>query len=303
MPDICSRALWLRAGGALTCFLPWRIRRLQRRINSPYSRILIFIVPYNIDNFAGVVNVFEIKLDNARYWRDCIGAIGALVDEGLFNITKEGISLKAMDPSSISMIAFTIPSKAFSKFTVDKNTTIGLNLENLNKILSRTRDDEALVMKDTDSKLSMEFVGAASKRKYRLQLIDVKKSVEKEPNVAFDAKVEISADPLKDILKDASLLSSYITFKAAKDQFTTSAHGDSGELEELHTNDGSVVKKVDVEKNADAVFNLEFLENMVGPCPSGNTVSIAMKSNEPLKLSYNIGESSLSYFLAPYMED
>lgn len=247
--------------------------------------------------------MFEIKLDDAKYWRDCIGAIGALVDEGLFNITKEGIALKAMDPSSISMVSFFMPSKAFSKFTIDKNTSIGINLENLGKILSRTREDEALVMKDSDSKLSMEFIGPVSRRRYKLQMIDVKKSAEKEPNVEFDANVEISGDPLKDILKDASLLSSYISFKAVKDQFTTSAHGDSGELEELHSKDGNIVKKVDATKNADAVFNLEFLENMVRSCPTGNSVAIAMKSNEPLKLSYNIGESSISYFLAPYMED
>lgn len=247
--------------------------------------------------------MFEIKLDNAKYWRDCISAVGALVDEGLFNITKEGISLKAMDPSSISMVSFFMPAKAFSKFTIDKNTGIGINLENLGKILSRTREDEALVMKDSDSKLSMEFIGPGSRRRYKLQMIDVKKSVEKEPNVEFDANVELSGDPLKDILKDASLLSSYISFKAAKDQFTTSAHGDSGELEELHSKDGAVVRKIDAGKNADAVFNLEFLENMVKSCPLGNSVSISMKSNEPLRLSYKIGDADLSYFLAPYMED
>jgi proliferating cell nuclear antigen len=247
--------------------------------------------------------MFEIKLDNAKYWRDCIGAIGGLVDEGLFNITKDGITLKAMDPSSISMVSFSMPSKSFSKFNIDKNSSIGINLENLGKILSRTRDDEALVMKDSEGKLSLEFVGPSSRRRYKLQMIDVKKSVEKEPNVVFDANVEISGDPLKDILKDASLISSYISFKASKDQFTTTAHGDSGELEELHEKDGAVMKKVDATKNAEAVYNLEFLENMVKSCPSGNVISIAMKSNEPLKLSYKIGDADLSYFLAPYMED
>ena len=247
--------------------------------------------------------MFEIKLDNAKYWRDCIGAIGSLVDEGLFNISKDGITLKAMDPSSISMISFSMPSKAFSKFTIDKNSSIGVNMENLGKILSRTRDDEALVMKDSEGKLSLEFVGASSRRRYKLQMIDVKKSVEKEPNVAFDANVEISGDPLKDILKDASLISSYIAFKASKDQFTTSAHGDSGELEELHNKDGAIMRKVDAEKNAEAVYNLEFLENMVKSCPSGNAIQIAMKSNEPLRLSYKIGDSELVYYLAPYMED
>jgi proliferating cell nuclear antigen len=226
--------------------------------------------------------MFEIKMENAKYWRDCISAIGSLVDEGLFNITKEGISLKAMDPSSISMVSFFMPSKSFSKYTIDKAASVGVNLENLSKILSRTRDNESLVMKDVESKLSLEFIGPNSRRRYRLQLIDVKKSVEKEPNVEFDAFVEINGDPLKDIIKDASLISSYISFKASKDQFAISAHGDSGELEELHDKDGDIMKKVDASKNADAVFNLEFLENMVKSCPQGNSVSISLKSSEPM---------------------
>lgn len=247
--------------------------------------------------------MFELKLDNAKYWRDCVESIVGLVDEGLFNITKEGISLKAMDPSSISMVSFFMPEKAFSKYSVEKNMNVGVNLENLSKILSRTRDNEALVMKDSDNKLSMEFIGPSSRRRYKMQLIDVKKSVEKEPNVAFDAHVEINGETLKDIIKDASLISSYIAFKASKDQFGVSAKGDSGELESLHEKSGDTLKKIEVQKNADAVFNLEFLENMVKSCPIGNAVNIQLKSNEPLKLNYKIGDADISYFLAPYMEE
>ncbi len=247
--------------------------------------------------------MFELKIDNAKYWKDCVAAIGSLVDEGLFIITKEGIALKAMDPSSISMISFFMPNKAFSKFNIDKNMNVGLNIDNLNKILSRTRDNESLVMKDTDNKLSLEFVGEGSKRRYKMQLIDVKKSVEKEPNVEFDAHVEINGEPFKDIIKDASLISSYIGFKASKEQFSVSARGDSGELEELHEGDGNIVKKIDAKKGAESTFNLEFLENMVRGCPIGSNISIALKSSEPMKLRYNIGDAELSYFLAPYMEE
>ncbi|MDE1823955.1 MAG: proliferating cell nuclear antigen (pcna) [Candidatus Micrarchaeota archaeon] len=247
--------------------------------------------------------MFEIKLDNAKYWRDCVASIVSLVDEGLFNVTKEGISLKAMDPSSISMVSFFMPEKAFSKYSVDKSTNVGLNLENLSKILSRTRDNEALVMKDSDNKLSMEFISPSSRRRYKMQMIDVKKSVEKEPNVDFEAHVEISGDQLKEIIKDAGLISSYIAFKATKDQFGVSARGDSGELEALHDKNGDVIKKIEASKPADAVFNLEFMDNMVKSCPIGNSVLIDLKSNEPLRMNYNIGEASISYFLAPYMEE
>jgi DNA polymerase III sliding clamp (beta) subunit (PCNA family) len=34
-----------------------------------------------------------------------------------------------MDPSGISMVSFFIPSKAFSKYEIDKEESVGLNLE------------------------------------------------------------------------------------------------------------------------------------------------------------------------------
>jgi DNA polymerase III sliding clamp (beta) subunit (PCNA family) len=74
-------------------------------------------------------------------------------------------------------------------------------------------------------------------------------------------------------------------------------------LEELHDKGNEAIKKLEANKSADSVFNLEFLENMVKSCPIGNSVSIELKSNEPLRLTYSIGESTVSYFLAPYMEE
>lgn len=247
--------------------------------------------------------MFELKIDNAKYWKDCISAIVSLVDEGLFNITKEGITLKAMDPSSISMISFTMPNKSFSKFTVEKPTSIGLNIENLDKMLSRTRDGESLIMKDSENKLLLEFIGPNGKRRYKLQLIDVKKSVEKEPNVEFDANIKINGEPLKDIIKDAGLISSYISFSASKNQFLVRARGDSGELEEFHESDSGIMKKMENKKEAESTFNLEFLENMIRACPPGSDIDISLKSNEPMKLGYNIGDANVTYFLAPYMEE
>lgn len=247
--------------------------------------------------------MFELKLDNAKYWRDCVEAIVSLVDEGIFSIAKDGISLRAMDPSGISMISFFIPSKAFSKYELEKSMDVGLNIDNLSKIMSRTRDDEALVIKDVDGKLSLEFVGAKNRRRYRLHLIDVRKKDDKEPKVEFDANVEVDGEHFKNALKDASLISSYITFKAAKNNFTISAKGDSGDLEELNEIDGVSVKKLDAGKEADAVFNLEFLENMVRSSPIGNAIKLGIKSDQPLRLTYNIGDAIVTYFLAPYVEE
>ncbi len=246
--------------------------------------------------------MFEIKIDSAEYWRDCLEAIVSLVEEGSFHISKEGISLRAMDPSGISMVSFSIPSNAFSKFSVSDATAIGLNLSNLSKIMQRTRPNEALVMKDSDNKLSLEFISESGKRRYKIPLIDIRKNADKEPDVKFDVLADVMAEPMKNIIKDAAQMSSYISFKAAKNQFIASAYGDSGELEGSYEVDGKVIKKIDASKNASAVFNLEYLDNMVRGCPIGNEISLSLKTDEPLKLNYKIRDASITYYLAPYME-
>ncbi len=246
--------------------------------------------------------MFEIKIDDARYWKSCVDSIVSLVDEGTFNISKEGISLKAMDPSGISMVSFFIPNKAFSKFEVEKTAGVGLNLDNLGKILASARQNEQLVMKDAGNKLSMEFIGPNGKRRYKLPMIDVKKDADKEPKIAFESNIEVRSDALKDILKDANLLSTYIGFKTDKNSFMVLAKGDAGELEEEHLNNTDAIKKLSVDKASSATFNLEYLERIIGACPAENAVSLSLKTEEPIRIDYKIGDATLNYYLAPYME-
>lgn len=245
--------------------------------------------------------MFEIKIDDARYWKNCVDSIVSLVDEGTFNITKEGITLKAMDPSGISMVSFSIPNKAFSKFDVEKPTSVGLNLDNLGKILASSRNNEQLVMKDSGNKLAIEFIGQTGKRRYKLPMIDVKKDADKEPKIGFESMVEVKSDSLKEILKDATLLSTYISFKTDKNSFVVAAKGDAGELEEEHSN-GDAIKKLDVTKSSTATFNLEYLERIISACPADTHVELSLKTEEPIKVNYKIGDAQLAYFLAPYME-
>ena len=246
--------------------------------------------------------MFDIKIDDARYWRDCVGSIVSLVDEGSFNISKEGISLKAMDPSGISMVSFFIPNKAFSKYDVEKPTNVGLNLENLNRILSSARNNEQLVMKDSSNKLSIEFIGENSRRRYKLPMIDVKKEADKEPKIEFESKVELKSDSFKEVLKDATSLSTLIGFRTEKDNFKIVAKGDAAELEEEHSGNAEFVKKMDVSKPSAVTFNLEYLERIVRACPQGNSISMSIKTEEPIRIDYKIGDASLAYYLAPYME-
>lgn len=246
--------------------------------------------------------LFDIKIDDAKYWKNCIDSIVNLIDEGTFQISKDGISLKAMDPSGISMISFFIPNKAFSKYEVEKQASIGLNISNLSKILASARPGEQLQMKDSNNKFAIEFIGEKSRRRYRLPMIEVKKDADKEPKVEFESKVEVKSDSFKDILGDANLLSTYIGFKTDKDSFVVFAKGDAGELEEEHMNAAEVIKKIETSKPSSATFNLDYLGRIVKACPPSSFINLSIKTDEPIKVNYGIGDAEVAYYLAPYME-
>jgi proliferating cell nuclear antigen len=247
--------------------------------------------------------MFELKIDDARYWKACIDSIVGLIDEGTFSITKDGVSLKAMDPSGISLVSFSIPNKAFSKYEIDKTSTVGLNIDNLSKILNSSRVNEQLVMKEKDNKFTIEFISQNSRRRYRLPLIETRKeAVDKEPKIEFDAIVEVKSDHLKEMLKDANLLSTYIGFKTDKDSFVVVAKGDAGELEEEHLGTADAIKRIEVKKPTGATFNLDYLERMISACPQNSNVTLSLKTEEPIRIDYKIGEAMLAYYLAPYME-
>ena len=53
--------------------------------------------------------MFKAKMADAKFLKDMMGAISILVDEATFDVTPEGIKLRAMDPSRVAMVDFEWP--------------------------------------------------------------------------------------------------------------------------------------------------------------------------------------------------
>lgn len=268
--------------------------------------------------------MFDIKIDDARYWKNCVDSIVNLVDEGSFSISKEGVSLKAMDPSGISMVVFNAPNKIFSKYNVsdskdskednkeDKaeklsekapsSSIVGLNLDNFSKLLDTARSGEQLIIKDKDNRVIMNFVGNGSHRDYILPMIDVRKASENEPKIEFDSFVKIRGDHIKSIIRDASQMSTYLGLKVEENSLIVSAKGDAGEMKEEFEVNKDQISEINVKSPSSSTFNLDYLSKMIKACPSNEFITLSMKTDQPIKLNYKIGDAEVSYYLAPYME-
>ncbi|MGB9635559.1 MAG: proliferating cell nuclear antigen (pcna), partial [Candidatus Micrarchaeia archaeon] len=242
------------------------------------------------------------EFENAREFKSAIEALSNLIDEGSFSIKKEGLGLHALDPSQIAMVVFTMPSSAFADYQIESSQNVGLNLENLNKILNRG-STEKLSIYDEDNRVVVQFSDGKSKKVFKVPVIDVSGGIEREPKVEHDAEVLINSGKFKDAIKDISLVSSHITFEARGKTLKISASGDNAEamIEYTEGEDGAI-KKMDVKSVAKVTFPVQYLDDMVKGADNSEDVELSLKTNAPLKLKYKLGNATFVYYLAPRID-
>ena len=247
--------------------------------------------------------MFELSLDSAKTFKDCIDAIATLIDEGHFEIGADGMKLRAMDPSQVAMVDFSLPKKAFEKYDVKNESRIALNMDDLNRVTTRYRPEEKLTLKLDDSKarITLVFRGKHTRR-FNLPLLDIAHVPTRQPKIEFDSRIRMQGGALKEALKDTSLVSSYVVLSANPEGFVIEASGDKGNVTvETAKTDGILLEHA-VNKECRAMFPLEYLNDILKAADAGAVVSLDMKTNAPLRVEYQIGDATVVYYLAPRVE-
>ena len=235
-----------------------------------------------------------IELKNLDYWKRAIDAISSFISEGNFRFNDEGVSLKAVDPSQIVLVNFSMPKTAFDKFSVEP-AFVGLDLVALSKIMARALSKDRLSFRIGDSEMQLRLDGEIT-RSFALPLMDVSEAEVKIPNPEFDASVEINARILKEALKDASLFGSSVVFRVRGNQFLIEARGSSGTLNTV----AKQAKSIAIKAKSEVVskYSLNFLQNIVKDAEPEQKILLQLKSDSPMRVSYKLGPANMEFYLA-----
>lgn len=247
--------------------------------------------------------MIKLVVKDIKEFHKSIDAIGVLINEGLFTIDNEKMYLRATDPSQISLVDFVMPKDSFEEFVVDLNEDLdkvafGINVNNLLQILSHSNNDEKLVLeiKEDKSILQIELIGK-SKRTFSIPLIDVSEQEQPLPKVQFDVNVQIPSEELMSGIKDANLFSSHIVFRIEENKFFLETQSSKGKFKQEIESDSSIVISG---AKAKAMFPLDYLQNMIKNAKT--IITLKLKDDMPLELSYTIGNAAIRYFLAPRVD-
>ena len=243
----------------------------------------------------------RIVMDDAPKLKAAIEAIVNLVEEGVFEMGNEGIRLKAMDPSQISMISFFMPKEAFSTYELSEERKLGLDVDKLSKVLARAKGGESAELGVEDGRFVVGFVGKKCRRTFKLPLIEISGGLEREPKIEYKSYVKIDADAFKEILKDAKLVSSHVRLVLGDKSFVVEIKGDDGEVKEEFDPECDEVKELHGSE-AKATFPLQYMEDIVRASKGGTPVTIYMETDRPLKVEYEVEGAKSVYYLAPRIE-
>ncbi len=245
----------------------------------------------------------KLVLDNAVEFKKAVDAISVLIDEAELIISKDGLKLKATDPSQISMIDFKMPKEAFSEYEIESETKIGIDLDYLSQVMNRSKSGEKLLLElnEKESRLKIQFQ-AGSIRNFSVPLIDVSSADLPTPKVEFDAVIKAKANLIQDGLKDSSLVSTHVTLGVTSKNFFIKSSSSKGESVNEITKDDKNLKELNAKKECFAMFPLDYLQDMMKSASADTEVELSLKSNAPVKITYGIGKAVLEYFLAPRIE-
>ncbi len=244
--------------------------------------------------------MFKAKFSDASIFKNCVDAINAIIDEGVFVINENGISLKAMDAARIAMVSLSISPDILEEFDTEGENDVGLDFKRLSTVVKRGRNNEALDLSfDSGSFLKLTFIGRY-KRSFNIPILDIKRESLPVPTPNFTSLVEVDSFVVKDALKDAEIVSDNIVLIVDDDGFKMEAKSDTGRVSSVLEKNNELLSRIEMKDRAKSMFSLEYLKNMITPA-TGN-VTIELGVDMPIKLSYSISGAEVIFFLAPRIE-
>jgi hypothetical protein len=237
----------------------------------------------------------EISFPEGTDFKNFIKSL-SLETEANIEVRKQGLRSRFLDPSGISMTKAELPSKFMEKYEAKKEGVLGLNVKNLREMLNSVKKGESVALVQTDNELKVHVKGKSGDHENVMRILDLPVREEREPSLEFSAKIDINAKQLSDALKRANFVNRYVKFSAKDGTLMLSAKGDAGNFEEKLPSTGT--------GTAEAQFNIDYLKKMLGPTNKDTTVELNLKTNEPLKMKYDLNDKEANtYWLAPYMTD
>lgn len=238
-----------------------------------------------------------LKLDHPKLFSEIIGIISELVLEVKLKVSKEGLSILAIDPANVAMVSFKLPNTAFSEIEVEGKEVLGVSLDSLKAVLRRIHSGSILIITKEENELKLQIKDKVT-REFNLALIDVEGEDKEIPNLEFTSKIEMSSIDFSEVIEDCSIVADSCSFISEADKFVIQAKGSLNSFKSEFSSDELNIQA----ETANSKYSIEYLQKMIKATKLTDKVKINFSNDYPLRLDFITPFIELSFILAPRVE-
>jgi proliferating cell nuclear antigen len=233
--------------------------------------------------------------------RELVEVISTLVSEVKLTVSKDGLEVKAVDPSHVAMLVLKLNKSAFEEFTVEA-TEIGIDVEKLKEVLRLSKPGDILDLQYDGGKNRLVIhVGKVTRH---MSVVDPAGITDpKVPNVSPPGLVVVNMDELRQGIRGSESISDHVTLTLEPDGFTMHSEGETDRVDMKLLKEG--LAKLEVKETVRSMYPLDFFSSMVKSITSSDKVTLHIGNEYPLKIEFDVagGKGEGRFLLAPRVEE
>jgi proliferating cell nuclear antigen len=247
----------------------------------------------------GGIIIFQVEV-KSDILKEVLNVVATLVDEAKFNITEDGISLRAVDPAHVAMIDLKLKSSAFENFKASESE-LGIDISKMTDVLKLAKPNDVISITHDEEKnrLILKILNITRS----MALVDTTGMAEpKVPNLSLPVKVVIKTQELVQGIKASESISDHISLSANSDGFELMSEGDTDAVNLKLSKD--LLSELKCSESVKSLFSLDYFSNMVKSASSAESITMNLGTDFPVKIEFNIANDNgeVNYLLAPRIE-
>ena len=233
--------------------------------------------------------------------RELTEVVSTLVSEVKLSVSKDGIEVKAVDPSHVAMLVLKLQKSAFEEFT-GESTEIGLDVEKLKEVLRLSKPTDVLDLQYRWRKESTRDQGRQGHPTY-VGRRSAGITDPKVPNVTPPASAVVKMEELRQGIRGSESISDHVTLTVDADGFSMHSEGETDRVD-MHLPKDSLTK-LEAKEPVKSMYLLDFFSAMMKSITSAEEVALHVGNEYPLKIEFTIADNRGSGFflLAPRVEE
>ena len=252
--------------------------------------------------------IFNIQTVQSGAFRILIEALKEILTDTNLIIDNSGIKLIATDNSKIVLIHMKLLSENFEHFVCNEKVKIGINMNNLFKLIKTMGNNDILSLfmtKNETNKLGIQIHNESknSQTLFKLNLLDISEEEIKIPPAEFETELTLPSSDFQKIIRDMTNIGDSIDIKSYGDNLILECKGDFATQETIlnetkeANSEGlkfSITAKPD--QPIQGVFSLKYLVLFTKCTNLCNLIHIYIKNDYPLIIKYtvaNLGDIKL----------